>query len=176
MRRRRGAMWWSAVALVALCGCGAGPAAGGRVVRAPGPPGAVVGGSVSGVAASTPAAGPSRAHTGPTPPGVVAPAPGPAPRRVTLGDGGRTFSLRVGQTFLLALGGPPPAWTVTVANGAVLARVPNVLVVRGAQGIYRALGVGTTTLLAVSHYPCESGHPACLPADRAFRLTVRVVR
>lgn len=84
--------------------------------------------------------------------------------------------MRVGQTFLLALGGPPPVWTVTVADGAVLARVPNVLVVRGAQGIYRALGAGTTTLLAVSHYPCESAHPACLPADRAFRVMVRVAR
>lgn len=84
--------------------------------------------------------------------------------------------MRAGQTFLLALGAPPPDWTVTVANTAVLARVPNVMVVRGAQGIYRAKQAGTTTLQAVSHFPCESAHPACLPADRIFRIQVRVVR
>ncbi len=98
----------------------------------------------------------------------------PVPSRVTLADAGRTFRMRPGQRFALVLGGPPPNWRVTVSDTAVLQRVPNVMVVRGAQGIYQARQAGSAVLSAVSHYACESAHPACLTADRLFRVTIRV--
>ena len=158
---------WAAVFLavgVVLAGCGAG--------SAPGVGPSSVSGSVA--VAPPPTAGASRgsASTPPVKSGHTGSAP--VPKRVTLGDAGRTFRMRPGQRFLLALGGPPPNWSVRVSDTSVLRRVPNVMVVRGAQGIYQARKAGTAVLTAVSHYACESAHPACLPADRVLRVTIRV--
>ena len=75
-------------------------------------------------------------------------APAPVGARVTRADNGRTYAMAAGGTFLLDLGGPPPDWQVQVDHPAVLARVPNVMVIRGAQGIYRAMAPGTAHLTA----------------------------
>lgn len=91
--------------------------------------------------------------------------------RVTEADSGRTLTLHVGQTFLLALG--DLRWTVDVADPAILARVPNVLVVRGAQGLYRGLRPGETTLSATGRPNCPSGRP-CPMFIATFHLAVHV--
>jgi hypothetical protein len=123
---------------------------------------------VAGCGAGSP---PPASHAGGDPPGASsAPASGPA-LRVTEADNGRTLTLQVGQTFLLALG--DLLWTVHVADPTVLARVPNVLVVRGAQGLYRALRPGETTIHATGRPNCPSGQP-CPMFVAAFDLTVRV--
>jgi predicted secreted protein len=98
----------------------------------------------------------------------------PAPQTVTLAQDGETLRMRVGQTFLLALGAPPPDWKVTVADQGVLSREVNVLVVRGAQGIYRAVAPGTTTLRATASYPCRTANPPCMVPERLFQVTVEV--
>ncbi len=61
---------------------------------------------------------------------------------------GRTLGLHVGDRFVLKLG-EDFNWTPTVADQSVVQRVPGVLVVRGAQGIYEAERLGETDLTAV---------------------------
>ena len=70
----------------------------------------------------------------------------PGSPSVSLADDGKTISLAVGETFLLALG--DGAWTVDVDNQAVVSRVPNITVVRGAQGVYAAHAAGTAHMTA----------------------------
>lgn len=152
-------------AAVVFAGCGAGgPGSGGSAESRPG---GVAGAPPSTAAASRPSA--STPHSRALHSGSI-----PVPARVTLAAVGHTFRMRPGQRFLLALGGPPPTWRVIVSDTGVLRRVPNVMVVRGAQGIYRARRVGTVVLTAVSRYACASTHPACRPSDRVFRVRIQV--
>lgn len=118
------------------------PAAPGAVTPATpnGPPTAVVRGGVATIVlhptsptAQTPVAGPSSP-------------PGQGVLVVTTADNGKTITLSVDQTFLLQLG--DGSWSPEVDNQAVVSRVPNVAVVRGAQGIYRAHAAGTAHLSA----------------------------
>ena len=64
--------------------------------------------------------------------------PGGGPTVVTLDDRGKTIQLAVGQSFLLKLG-ETFDWTVNISDQTVISRVRNIMVVRGAQGVYDAL-------------------------------------
>ncbi len=94
----------------------------------------------------------------------------PAAQTITLDDDGKTITLQVGQAFLLDLG-DGFNWTVTVDDPSIVSRVPNITVVKGAQGVYRAQQAGSTTLYA-------SGPIACPPLEvcpqlaRAFRVQI----
>ena len=90
---------------------------------------------------------------------------------MTLADDGTTLNLVVGQQFLLDLGSSMD-WAVTVADQNVVGRVPGVLVIRGAQGIYVARTTGTTLLSAVGSPHCTSG--VCPLFRLGFRLTITV--
>lgn len=106
-------------------------------------------------------------------PGPTATLPAGAVRRITVQDNQQTIHLRVGETFLLALG-DSHEWTVNVSDQDVLSRVPNVLVVRGAQGIYKANKPGEAVLTATGDPPCRQATPPCALPSIAFRLTVIV--
>jgi len=149
------------VAMLLLAGCG--------TVTEP------AGGSSAGtptvqVTPATPLPGTVSATPGAT--GATA-TPGAGAPTVTLADDGRTVDLAVGQRFLLALGSNLD-WTVSVADTSVLSRVVNILVVRGAQGVYVANAPGTTTLTAIGDLPCRKAKPPCAAASRGFRITVNV--
>lgn len=94
-----------------------------------------------------------------------------SPRVVTLADNGTTLHLAVGQQFLLDLGSSAN-WAVTIADQGVVARVPGVLVIVGAQGIYAASATGTTLLSAVGSPICTTG--VCPQYRIAFRVTITV--
>ncbi len=97
--------------------------------------------------------------------------PGTAALVVTLADNGTTLHLAVGQHFLVDLGSTVD-WSVTIADQGIVRRVPGVLVIRGAQGIYAALAPGTTTLSAIGSPVCGSG--ACPQFRIAFRIALVV--
>jgi hypothetical protein len=82
-----------------------------------------------------------------------------------------TLHLAVGQRLLVDLGSTVD-WTVTIADQGIVRRVPGVLVIRGAQGIYAALTPGTTTLSAIGSPVCTSG--ACPQFRIAFSITIVV--
>ena len=97
-----------------------------------------------------------------TTPVVGGPQPGsqpPGARTVSLADDGKTISLAPGETFLLALG--DGAWSPEIDNQAVVSRVMNIAVVRGAQGVYSAHSAGT------AHMTAQNG-------SITFRLTIVV--
>jgi hypothetical protein len=121
------------------------------------------------------------AMTTPPPAGGTHAAGAPArvlrsPQRVTLADSGATVELPVGRTFLLYLGGPPPEWRVEVANPRIVSRVVNIMVIRGGQGVYKALTPGRTRLTAIGSWPCRQAQPPCMVPDRSFQITVVVRR
>ncbi len=105
----------------------------------------------------------------PTPTATEVPA-----QDVTLSDQGRPSTLHVGESFVLRLG-VDYNWQVQVANQDVLSRVPNVMMVRGAQGIYRAHQPGETTLTAIGDPLCRQSNPPCGMPSRDFQVTVVVV-
>lgn len=96
---------------------------------------------------------------------------GAAPRTVTLEDDGGTVRLQAGERFLLKLG-EDYDWTVTVADQTIVSRVMNVMVVRGAQGLYEAQKPGTTTLTASGDPVCRQSQPPCAMPSRLFEITV----
>jgi hypothetical protein len=94
-------------------------------------------------------------------------------RIVTLADDGQTIALNVGASFLLQLG-DAYVWNVMVADPSIVSRQINLLVVRGAQGVFVAHKAGQTTLTAVGDLPCRSAQPPCAAPSRLFQLTIVV--
>lgn len=156
----------SATLLLAACGTAATTTGGGAATTSTA--------ATVGSAASTPATIAPATATGM---GTAAPAATASPvtgvLRLTTADDGRTIDLVVGQRFLLALGSSLN-WTVAVADPAVVSRVVNILVVRGAQGVYVAKSPGTTTLSATGEASCRQAKPPCAIAARGFRVTLVV--
>ncbi len=97
----------------------------------------------------------------------------PSGRVITLDDNGKTITLQVNETFLLKLG-EEYDWNITIDDQAVLSRKVNVLVIRGAQGIYEAHKPGRTTLSAIGDPPCRRATPPCAAPSRLFRLYIVV--
>jgi hypothetical protein len=92
---------------------------------------------------------------------------------ITLADNGETITLKVNDTFLLKLGDGYD-WNITVDDQTVVSRVVNVLVVRGAQGIYIAHRPGSARLTAVGSPECLKQQPPCAMPSILFKLNVIV--
>ena len=94
-------------------------------------------------------------------------------RNITLADDGQTLGFRVGQNFLLFLG-INDNWSATVADPAVVDRIPDVFVIRGAQGLYRARQPGHTTLTAAGDPACRQAQPPCAAPSTVFSVQIDV--
>ena len=92
---------------------------------------------------------------------------------VTLDNAGQTIMLKTGESFLLKLG-EEYDWAVTIADQSVISRVKNVMVVRGAQGLYEANKAGSTTLTASGDPVCRQSQPPCAMPSRLFEIKVEV--
>lgn len=110
----------------------------------------------------------------PTPAGPMAVTPG-VPLSVTLADRGRTVNLKVGESFLLNLG-EGFTWSPVVADLNIVSRVPNIMVIRGAQGVYKANAPGTTTLNATGDPACRQSKPACMTPSLLFTINLVVTQ
>ncbi|MCX9025394.1 MAG: hypothetical protein OIN85_04775 [Candidatus Methanoperedens sp.] len=97
----------------------------------------------------------------------------PLAKTITLDDDQKTINLQVDETFLLNLG-EGYDWNISIDDQAVISREVNVMVIRGAQGIYRAHKPGSATLTAVGDPLCRKSVPACGAPSRLFRLNVVV--
>ena len=92
---------------------------------------------------------------------------------VILADDGQTFTLNVGDRFLLSLG-EGYDWNVTISNPTVVSRVVNIQVVRGAQGVYEAHQAGRIELAASGAPVCRNAKPPCGMPSRLFHVTIVV--
>ena len=105
---------------------------------------------------------------------VASPSASPAAlASVTLADDGRTVSLQISQRLLVNLG-EEFDWTVQVTDPSIISRVPNITVVRGAQGVYQANRAGQTALSATGDPVCRKAQPACAAPSRAFQVQISV--
>lgn len=91
---------------------------------------------------------------------------------MTTADNGQTITLHVGESFLLKLGDQYD-WDVTLDDSTIVSRVVNILVVKGAQGVYKANKTGETTLSAVGKMVCPPGQ-ACPMIAVAFKIQIVV--
>jgi hypothetical protein len=94
-------------------------------------------------------------------------------RNITLADDGQTLTFQVGQSFLLFLG-VNGNWSVTVADPAVVDRIPDVFVIRGAQGLFQARRPGHTLLTATGDPACRQAQPPCATPSRLFSVQIVV--
>jgi hypothetical protein len=91
---------------------------------------------------------------------------------ITLEDDGKTITLKNGQVFLLSLGAGFD-WRVDIADQTVLSRIPNITVVKQAQGVYKANKPGKTALNAHGTIICQP-LKVCAEGTREFQVQVLV--
>ena len=120
-------------------------------------------------ASSVPTEASSPTQTTPTPPDSAR----AAVQTITVNDNGRTIALQVGEQFLLNLGDNLD-WQWQIDDPAIVSRVPNVLTIRGSQGLFEARQPGQTTLTARGDPPCRKAQPACAVPSVLFRAQIVV--
>ncbi len=96
-------------------------------------------------------------------------------KTVTLADNGKTITLKVNETFLLKLGADYD-WNIKIDDQKIISRVPNVAVVVGAQGIFKAHKEGHTKLTATGDPICRKEKPPCEKPSIQFNIKVVVTK
>jgi hypothetical protein len=92
---------------------------------------------------------------------------------ITLADNGKTLTFHPGERFLLKLG-EAYNWDIQPFDQTIVARVKNVMVIRGAQGLYDVLKTGQIELSATGDPTCRSAKPACAMPSILFKVTIVV--
>jgi hypothetical protein len=136
---------------------------------------AVTGGSASARPSSGVPATPSATATPTAAAPTAQPTNAPASGLLTMtrAEAGSTISVARGERVLVRLG-TDFDWTVTVSDPRVLARVPGVTLVSGAQGLYVAEAAGQATISAVGDLPCRKSHPACMTPSLLISVIIAV--
>ncbi|HQV63603.1 MAG TPA: hypothetical protein PKV19_06340 [Anaerolineales bacterium] len=107
--------------------------------------------------------------------GVVSPSAMALPADgVAFSENGKTFTMHIGESFLLNLGTDVYDWTVEVDHQDVLQRDMGVTVIQGAQGIYIAQAPGTVTLTANGDPLCLQSKPPCKMPSISFSIILIV--
>lgn len=101
--------------------------------------------------------------------------PGSNANDITLDNNNQLITLHVGETFLLKLG-EIYDWNVNIDDMSVISRVKNVMVIRGAQGLYTAGQPGKAVLTAQGDPTCRQSKPACMMPSIIFTLYVEVLQ
>jgi hypothetical protein len=94
---------------------------------------------------------------------------------ITLDQKSQTISLNVGESFLLNLGENIYQWDVTSNDPDVISRVVNVMVIKGAQGIYEAHKIGKTTITASGNPLCREAKPPCGMPSIIIAFNIEVI-
>jgi len=109
------------------------------------------------------------------PAGTPAPITFPAGGGLIVGlqDQGKTVVMHVGDRFLLQLG-DVFLWTVTSSDDSVVGRVINVMVIKGAQGLYEGRKAGEATITAIGDPFCRSSSPPCMTPSISYTIHVQI--
>lgn len=100
------------------------------------------------------------------------PTPIQGQRMIGLPSQGQTIELQVGETLELRLTGEME-WTVRVGDAQVIERMDGQLV-KGSQGVFRALAPGTSALEADGEPLCRRATPACASPSFHYSVTIAV--
>ena len=92
---------------------------------------------------------------------------------VTLAQNNQEIYLKNGENFLLKLGNNYD-WNIDISNQNVVSRVVNIMVINGAQGIYKAHNLGTATLTAQGNPLCLNSIPKCSIPSILFKIDITV--
>ena len=92
---------------------------------------------------------------------------------ITLEQSGQIIHLHKGDNFLLKLG-KNSEWNIAIDNQTVLNRVPNIMVMEDAQGIFVARDFGETKLSAVGNPWCLYSEIPCKIHSILFEMKVVV--
>ena len=93
---------------------------------------------------------------------------------VAFSENGKTFTMHIGESFLLNLGTDVYDWTVEVDHQDVLQRDMGVTVIQGAQGVYVAQAPGTVTLTVNGDPLCLQSKPPCKMPSISFSIILIV--
>jgi len=91
-------------------------------------------------------------------------------RVVTLEDSNKTIKLKTGERFLLHLKNEPYSWTATVEDVRVIRRLGDSSRIPGSQGLFEALRLGRTSLVAEGELPCHKVTPPCMAPTLGFQV------
>lgn len=97
----------------------------------------------------------------------------PSTKTITLDDNEKSITLKEGESFLLKLG-ENFNWTIDIDDPTVVSRQINIMVVRGAQGVYNAHHAGTATLTGVGDPLCLTDKTPCKIHSIPFTLKIIV--
>ncbi len=92
---------------------------------------------------------------------------------ITIEQNNQEITLYKGQRFLLNLGSNYD-WSLNLDNNTVISRVPNVMVMQGAQGLFEAHDEGKMTLAATGDPPCLKATPRCGIPSILFQVNIIV--
>lgn len=92
---------------------------------------------------------------------------------ITLEELGKPIVLRVGERFLLSLRKDTYEFSPSVFDATILAKVTDAEI-SGSQGVFEALRLGSTKLVAVGELQCAKGTPPCLAPSLSVEFTVLV--
>lgn len=92
---------------------------------------------------------------------------------VTLAQNNQKIYLKKGENFLLKLGNNYD-WNIDISDQNIVSRVVNIMVINGAQGIYKAHNPGIATLTAQGDPFCLSSIPRCAMPSILFRVNITV--
>jgi hypothetical protein len=92
---------------------------------------------------------------------------------ITLSDNGKSITLHKGESFLLKLG-EMYNWNIEIDNQTVVSRAMNIMVIRGAQGVYDTHNLGQAVLTGVGDPWCLTSVPSCKMPSILFKLNVTV--
>jgi len=92
---------------------------------------------------------------------------------ITLADNDKKINLKEGESFLLKLG-DNYNWNIVIDNQTVVSRMMNIMVVKGAQGIYEAHSPGLATFTGIGEPLCLTDTTPCKIHSIPFVLNVVV--
>ena len=98
---------------------------------------------------------------------------GGAASTITFDDNGKTFTYKVGDSFVLNLGADIYDWEVTLESQDVFA-FNSGETTQDAQGTFTALKLGTVLLTAVGNPKCLKSTPPCGMPTVLFKVTLIV--
>ena len=93
---------------------------------------------------------------------------------IKLEDNGKSFTFKVGDSFLLELGDEFYSWTVSFDPENIFTLKKGVMVIKGAQGVYEAFATGSTILIAGGDPLCRQVSPPCATPSIKFEINLIV--